>query len=159
MAFEEFKREIVNPLSKRQAEQKLSAIGRNGTYVLVNANSRDEQIIQPLLQVLDQKGIGYDTADENENIELLVEQYDFHGLIIVYGQCKPQWAKEQVRAYRRIYLLKKRQRAPVCAVYIGPPDEKPALGIRLPNVALVSYRDIDSAESFLLGAQGRATAS
>ena len=76
MPFEEFKREIVNQVRKRQAEQKLSAIAGNGAYVLVNANSRDEQVAQMLLQVLDQQGIGYDTADENDNIELMVEQYD-----------------------------------------------------------------------------------
>ena len=69
MAFEEFKREIVNNVRKRQAEQKLSAIEGDGAYVLVNANSRDEQVAQTILQVLDQQGIGYDTADENENIE------------------------------------------------------------------------------------------
>ena len=76
MAFEEFKREIVNQVSKRQAEQKLSAIAGDGAYVLVNANSRDEQVAQTLLQVLDQQGVGYDTADENDNIEFMVEQYD-----------------------------------------------------------------------------------
>jgi hypothetical protein len=64
-AFEEFKREIVNKVRKRQAEQKLSAIVVDGACVLVNANSRDEQVAQTILWVLDQQGIGYDTADEN----------------------------------------------------------------------------------------------
>jgi TIR domain len=39
IAFEEFKREIVNTVRKRQAEQKLSAIKGDGACVLVNANS------------------------------------------------------------------------------------------------------------------------
>ena len=154
MAFEEFKREIVNMVRKRQAEQKLSAIVGHGAYVLVNANSHDEQVKQMILQALDQKGIGYDTADENDNIEDLVEQYDFHGLMVVYGQCEQRWAKLQMRSCRQL-LLKKKQRAPVCAVYLGPPDEKPSLGISIPNVPHVSYRDLSAIANFLLAVQAK----
>jgi hypothetical protein len=154
MPFEEFKRKIINQVSKWQAEQKLSAIAGNGAYVLVNANSRDEQVAQTLLQVLDQQGVGYDTADENDNIELMIEQYDCHGLIVVYGHCEQQWAKQQVRTCR-LLLLKKKQRAPICAVYLGPPDEKPSLGIRLPNVTLVSHHDLSAIAKFLLAVQAK----
>jgi hypothetical protein len=152
MAFEEFKREIINAVKKRQAEQKVSAIPMTGVYVLINANSRDEQVTQPLLQALDQQGVGYDTADEKESIANLVEQYDFQGLMIVYGQCEKEWAKQQMRACREI-LLKKKQRAPVCAVYLGPPDEKPSLGISLPKVTQVSYRDLSTIANFLQAVQ------
>ena len=158
MPFEEFKREIVNQVSKRQAEQKLSAIAGNGPYVLVNVNSRDEQVAQTLLQMLDQQGIGYDTADENDNIELMIEQYDCHGLIVVYGHCEQQWAKQQVRTCR-VLLLKKKLRAPVCAVYLGPPDEKPLLGIRLPNVTHVSHHELSAIAKFLLAVQAKVAGS
>jgi hypothetical protein len=158
MPFEEFKREIVNQVSKRQAEQKLSAIAGNGAYVLVNVNSRDEQVAQTLLQVLDQQDVRYDTADENDNIEFMVEQYDCHGLIVVYGQCEQQWAKQQVRTCR-LLLLKKKQRAPVCAVYLGPPDEKPSLGIRLPNVTHVSHHELSAIAKFLLAVQAKVAGS
>src|SRR5262245_49068218 len=76
MAFEEFKREIVHQVSKRQVEQKLSAIAWNGELVLVNANSRDKEVAETLSQVLVQQGVGCETADENVNIEFMVEQYD-----------------------------------------------------------------------------------
>jgi TIR domain len=151
-AFEEFKREIVNAVKKRLAEKKAEAIQGNGAYVLINANSRDEQATDMLFQVLDRQGIGYDTADENESILNLVDQYDFQGLMIVYGQCEKEWAKQQMRACREI-LLKKKQRAPLCAVFMGPPDEKPALGISLPKVAQVSHRDRSTIASFLLAVQ------
>jgi hypothetical protein len=154
MAFEEFKSEIVNAVRKRQAEQKLSGIEENGAYVLVNVNSCDGQVVQTLLQVFDQRGIGYDTADENENIEILVEQYDFHGLVVIYGRCEQLWAKQQVRACRQL-LLKKKQRAPICAVYLGPPDEKPPLGISIPNVPHVSHRDRSAIANFLLAVQAK----
>jgi TIR domain len=156
MAFEEFKREIVNAVKKRQAEQKVSAITGRGVEVLINANSRDEQATQILLQALEQQGVGYDTADENESILNMVEQYPFQGLMIVYGQCEKEWAKQQMRACREI-LLKKKQRAPVCAVYLGPPDEKPPLGTRLPQVAEVSYRDLSNVAKFLLAVQSSAS--
>jgi hypothetical protein len=124
----------------------------------VNANSRDEQVAQTILQCLELQGIGYDTADEREDIKILVKQYDFHGLMVVYGQCEQQWAKQQIRACRELWL-NKRQRAPVCAVYLGPPDEKPPLGISLPNVTHVSHRDQSSIAKFLLAVQAKAAGS
>ena len=87
--------------------------------------------------------------------KMLLEQYDFHGLMVVYGQCEQQWAKQQMRACRQL-LLKKKQRAPVCAVYLGPPDEKPSLGISLPNVTHVSHRDLSAIANFLLAVQAKA---
>ena len=155
MAFEEFKSEIVKKLSKRQAEQKLSAIVGGGACVLVNANSCDKQVQETLLQALKQQRIGYDTANENENIEILVEQYDFfHGLMVVYGQCEQQWAKQQARTCRLLLVkLQKKQRPLVCAVYVGPPDAKPSLRISLPNVPHVSHRDLSALSNFLRAVQ------
>jgi len=51
--------------------------------------------------------------------------------------------------------LKKKQHAPVCAVYLGPPDEKPLLGIKLPNVTEVSHRDLSAIANFLLAVQAK----
>jgi hypothetical protein len=125
-----------------------------GACVLVNANSCDEQVQETLLQALTQQSIGYDTANENENIELLVEQYDYfhglHGLIVVYGQCEQQWAKQQVRTCRLLLLKwQKRQRPLLCAVYVGPPDTKPSLGISLPNITHIPHRDLSALSKFL----------
>ncbi len=75
--------------------------------------------------------------------------------MVVYGQCEQQWAKQQVRVCRQL-LLKKQQRAPVCAVYLGPPDEKPSLGIRLPNVTHVSHGDLSAIFNFVLMVQAKA---
>jgi TIR domain len=154
MPLEELKREIVKTVHKQQAAHKVSAIEGDGALVLVNAKSCDEQAVQTLLQVFDRQGIGYDTADESDNIETLVEQDVFHGLMVVYGRCEHQWAKEQVRACRQL-LLKKKQRAPVCAVYLGPPEEKAPLGIKLPNVAYVPHHDLAAIAQFLLAVQAR----
>jgi hypothetical protein len=74
--------------------------------------------------------------------------------MVVYGQCEQQWAKLQMRACRQL-LLKKKQRAPVCAVYLGPPDEKPSLGIRIPNVTHVSYRDLSTIANLLRAVQAK----
>ena len=76
--------------------------------------------------------------------------------MVVYGQCEHKWAKEQVRACR-LLLLKMRQRAPVCAVYIGPPNEKPSLGIKLPNVTYMWHHDLPAVSNFLQTVQARAT--
>ena len=154
MPFEEFKREIVNQVSKRQAEQKLSASAGNGAYVLVNVNSRDEQVAQTLLQVLDQQGVGYDTADENDNIELMIEQYDCHGLIVVYGHCEQQAAGADLPPV----IEEETACTSLCGVP-RPPDEKPSLGIRLPNVTDVSYRDLSAIANFLRTVQAKVVGS
>ena len=154
MPLEELMREIVKAFAKQQAAQKLSTIEGDGVQVLVNAQSCDEQAVQTLLQMFEEQGIGYDTADESDNLATLVDQDVFHGLMIVYGRCEQQWAKEQVRACRQL-LLKKKQRAPVCAVYLGPPDEKAPLGIKLPNVPHVLHHDLTAITQFLLAVQAR----
>jgi len=154
MPLEELMREIVKAFAKQQAAQKMSTIEGDGVQVLVNAKSCDEQTVQTLLQVFDQQGIRYDTADESDNLETLVEQDVFHGLMVVYGRCEQQWAKEQVRACRQL-LLRKKQQAPVCAVYLGPPDEKVPLGIKLPNVPHVPHHDLAAIAKFLLAVQAR----
>ncbi len=156
MAFEDFKREIVNTVRQQEAALKLSAIEGDEAYVLVNANSRDNQVTRSLQLLLDQQGMGYDTADEHDNIEKLVDQYDFQGLVVIYGQCEQPWAKQQVRLCRQL-LLKKKQHAPVCAIYIGPPDAKPNLDIRLPNVPHLSYQDQSTLLTFLRSVQERAS--
>lgn len=151
MGLEAFKREIVTQIKKRQVAQQLPLM--NGeAFVLVNANSLDESVAETIRQSFDQQGIGYDTIDENEDIETLLEECDVHGLMVVYGQCQQQWAKQQVRICRKL-LLKKKQQAPVCAVYIGPPDDKPALGIRLPQVPLLTHQDPNPFSDFLSAIQ------
>ncbi len=148
MDFEAFKREIINTVRKWEVEQTLPAIEGNDAHVLVNANSRDEQVAQMIQDTLDQQGFGSEMADENDNIDMLIELYVYHGLMVVYGQCEERWVRDQLRVYRQI-LLKQKQRAPLCAVYIGPPDDKPKLGIRLPNLHQVSYRDRPALIKFL----------
>lgn len=154
MPLEEVMREIVTTFQKQQTAQRLPTFAGDGAYVLVNAKSDDEHAAQTLLQVLEQQGIDYDTADESESLETRVEQEEFHGLVIVYGRCESQWAKEQVRACRQL-LLKKKQRAPVCAVFLGPPDDKAPLGIKLQNVPHVPHHDATALTQFLLAVQAR----
>jgi hypothetical protein len=154
MPFEDFKRDILNAISKRQLEQTSSKVTGDGIWVLVNANSCDHEAVQAILDTLDQQGVGYDTADEHEDVKLLVEQYGFQGLIVIYGQCEQQWAKQQVRLCRQL-LMEKRQRAPVCAICVGPPDDKPALGIKLPNSPPLSYRDVSAIANFILAVQAK----
>ncbi len=157
MGLEEFKREIVKAVKKHQAVQKMPAIDGE-VFVLVNASSLDEQATETIGQVFDAQGIGYEIVNEGENIGPLLEGDDVHGLMVVYGQCEQQWAKRQVRMCRKL-LLKKKQPAPVCAVYIGPPIDKPALGIRLPQVPLLDHQDPNLFATFLSAAQEKLTST
>lgn len=136
---EEFKVEIIKQIKKAQAVDKLPSL--NGeSFVLVNACKNDDSVIMAIEQEFDKIGIDYEIINEDEDFKTLLEEFDGNGLMVVYGKCERNWAKQQVRLCRQL-LLKKKQQAPVCAVYIGPPDEKPALGIRLQQIPLLGYQD------------------
>jgi hypothetical protein len=147
--FEEFKTEVAKKTRALESQRTPPVLEGNGAYILLNANSRDEQIVQTISQALEQQGIGYDTADENEDISALTEDDDFQGLLIIYGECEQQWAKQQVRSCRQL-LLRKKQRAPLCAVYLGPPDEKLPLGIKPPNMSFVTHQDDTALSEFFV---------
>jgi hypothetical protein len=125
MDFEDFKRE-VDKQARLQAVQRDRPVVKSGAFVLVDASSVDLPLADTVLTTLDSYGIGYDTIDEKASLIDLARDGDYDGLVIIYGQCEQGWVQGQVRLCRQI-MLRKKERPPVCAVYIGPPESKAPL--------------------------------
>ncbi|WP_089719966.1 toll/interleukin-1 receptor domain-containing protein [Candidatus Entotheonella palauensis] len=159
MGFEEFKREVVNTAREQITKQKWDEQKIDDAFILVQDNTPKQNGSKVIQDFLDQQRMFYDTANHEENIEVLVDTYGFHGLIIVYDHGQGQWAKQQLRTCRKL-MLQKRQRAPIiCVVYTVPPHEEPNLGIRLPQVRHLPVDDRISLAAFLSEVQARAAAS
>jgi hypothetical protein len=74
-------------------------------------------------------------------------------LVMVYGETTPVWVRGQLRLYSK---LKHRRRQPLkaLAIYLGPPESKPDIGMDLPEIRRIEYREGMAAESvrqFLTG--------
>jgi hypothetical protein len=128
MPFEEFKQEV-----ERQARllvtQRHRLTDGEELFALINAKTPDLAVAQGIGQILDHHAIGYDIVDETENLVSLAQKYAYQALIVIYGRCEQAWAHSQIRECREL-MLGKKDKAPVCAVYIGPPPEKEPLRIK-----------------------------
>ena len=67
-------------------------------------------------------------------------------LVMVYGETTPVWVRGQLRLYSK---LKHRRKQPLktLAIYLGPPESKPDIGMDLPEVKRIDYREGTPAES------------
>lgn len=139
MPFEDFKREVEQQARALAAKQKLDSqrdttFIPSGAFALVNATQVDKTAADDICQALASRAIGYDLIDEttllgdlkDDDIEI------YNALLVIYGQCEPTWVQEQLRTCRKI-ALRRKQQAPVCAVYIGPPPDKEPLRTRPPQ--------------------------
>jgi len=68
--------------------------------------------------------------------------------MVIYGQCPEDWVREQIRRCRRI-MLELKTRAPVCAIYVGPPADKEPLRIKPPRFHFLDATDPDSLPGFV----------
>lgn len=140
---ESFKADIVKRL---QAKSSLPAeADRPEHFVFINADGSDLALAKDLKRAL---------ADANfsaavpflqgsaEDIRLDLEEniVDCDALLMVYGQSPPVWVRGQLRLYAK---LKHRRRAPLkaLAIYLGPPEAKPDLGMDLPECQEIDCRE------------------
>jgi len=70
------------------------------------------------------------------------------GLIIVYGQCDDEWVRNQMREGRRSALLLK-QKVRICALYVGPPEDKPPLEPRPARFGVIKFREENRLRDFV----------
>ena len=159
MPLEEFKRQIISAARQQATLSKHIERHTADAHILLKANSPQQQGAELLQSLLDQQNVGYDLADEEESIEVLIADDEFHGLIILYDQSEGSWAKQQMRLCRKLMLQKKQDAPAICVVYTVPPYEEPNLGIRLPNVRHLSHEDRAALAAFLTDVQARVDAS
>ena len=136
MPFEDFKRGMEQQARLLASQRNLTLV-TGEAFALIKARTSDIVVAQTICRVLEAHAIGYDISDETEDLTNLAQTSDCQALIVIYGQCEQAWVQKQVRDCRTV-MLGKKDKAPVCAVYIGPPPEKEPLRIKPPRFRFFS---------------------
>jgi hypothetical protein len=137
-SFEEFKAGVVE-LVRRKPPPPIR--NRQGVTVFVNADRSDSDVVKQMSDALEQRGVGcflplWDGPPESVRKDLEDNLLECDGLIIVYGSTEPSWVRDQLRQGRKILIKRKRELAAM-AVFIGPPEQKSDIAVRLPNLMLL----------------------
>ena len=148
IGLEAFKADVVKRLSKPPAAPPQSSPEQ---FIFINADGSDIKIAEDLRQQF--KGANLTAAvpilqGSSEDVRLDLEEniVECDALVMVYGETTPVWVRGQLRLYSK---LKHRRREPLktLAIYIGPPGSKPDIGMDLPEVRRIDYREGAAAES------------
>ena len=156
MPFEDFKREVVDRATRLSVQRERPGTEGNA-FVLLAASAADQEAAIRLGEVLSEQRMGFDIATEQDSLPDLAEDEDYDGLMVVYGQCPQSWVQAQLRQCRKI-MLRKKDRAPVGAVYVGPPPDghKEPLLTKPPRFYFFSRPDEAAFRDFVSAIQARA---
>ncbi len=130
MPYEEFKEQVKRKALELVAYRPKQTV--KSAYALVDANSKDEDVANNLCIKLNKLGIGYeiictkdkDYPKDKYSLASSIRNEQYHGAMVVYGECEKDWFKQRIKQYRRILIDEKNQK-PVCVIYIGPPPQPP----------------------------------
>lgn len=144
-ALPEFHRSIQERLltiahGKKRA--KSPPIAGNIPLVFINVNSADLDMAQPLCAYLADHGLALalplpEGRPEDTLRDLEANLIDCDGLLIAYNSSPIQWAREQLRIYRRI-MQRRTRPLRALAVLEGPSGTKQPLGMMLPNLDIIN---------------------
>jgi len=150
IGLEAFKADIVKRLAKPPAPS-AAVVPPDEQFVFINADGSDIQLAENLRR--DLTGTNLTSAipilqGSSEDVRLDLEEniVECDALVMVYGETTPVWVRGQLRLYSK---LKHRRKQPLkaLAIYVGPPESKPDLGMDIPEVKRIDYREGAPAES------------
>lgn len=128
--------------------------GGHDALVFLNAADEDQSLVQNISAVLDDLGTGYvlplrsDEPVENRHaFEEYVKCCD--ALLIVYGCVNIKWVSDQLLAIRKL-LWQRTAPLAVMAIFDGPPEQKPALNLKLPGMRVLACRENPQFEALRL---------
>ena len=154
MGLEAFKAEIV----KRVGQAAAAAVARRAAFIFINADGSDLKLAEDLRREFKNANLiaaipVLQGSSEDVRLDLEENIVECDALVMVYGETTPVWVRGQLRLYSK---LKHRRKQPLkaLALYVGPPESKPDIGMDLPEIKQIDYRDGTAAESlrqFLAG--------
>jgi hypothetical protein len=153
---EEFKMIVDNKLREIDSRRSRAIQREDGRVVLVNATSSDYKMAEAVgIRVEDlcvEMNLGSsvyaDLVSERSSLFDVARNNPCDGLMIVYGGCEDKWVRRQMMEGRSAALLLK-QKVPVCALYVGPPEDKPPLESRPARFGLINFREEDELRNFV----------
>jgi hypothetical protein len=151
IGLEAFKSDVVKRLSKPQPPPAPAPGPVEEQFVFINADGSDIQLAENLRREF--TGANLTSAipilqGSSEDVRLDLEEniVECDALVMVYGETTPVWVRGQLRLYSK---LKHRRKQPLkaLAIYLGPPESKPDIGMDMPEVKRIDYREGTPAES------------
>ena len=146
IGLEAFKADIVKRVGKPPAPPPSLE-----QFIFINAEASDLKLAEDLRQQF--KGANLTAAvpvlqGSSEDVRLDLEEniVECDALVMVYGETTPVWVRGQLRLYSK---LKHRRKEPLktLAIYVGPPESKPDIGMDLPEIRRIDYREGAPADS------------
>jgi hypothetical protein len=149
---EEFKLRIVRALIERRdavvADDRRSSHieSASAPFILVNADSVDRDLAHRVQDSLVRMGADVALSPEPtpeqspQDLRLAHEAQlnTCHGVVLVYGRTRAAWVQSQFAFSRKV--LARRRRGVWGVLLDGPPDQKPDVGLRSPNLLLLNCR-------------------
>ena len=123
---------------------------RNSTsLVFIDANENDFDVAKIVQQEFSARRIStvvplYTGSAEDVHRDLTENMVDCDVLVFIYGRSPPSWVRSQMRLFSK---LRPGARARLVAIFVGPPDDKPAdFGFNLAELRRVDFPKGWSAE-------------
>ncbi len=120
-------------------------------FVFINADGSDIKLAEDLRREFTSAQFSaavpiMEGSSEDVRLDLEDNIVECDALVMVYGETSPVWVRGQLRLYSK---LKHRRREPLktLAIYLGPPGTKPDIGMDLPEIRRIDYRDGAASES------------
>lgn len=137
--FESFKAEVV-----RLATPPPPAVAHDDSVVFVNADIPDQNLAESVFRTLRDKKMPVILAQPHGTAKEVREDLERNwrecgAVILVYGQANPFWVRNQIMLYTRLKSTRRAPPKPFRLLY-APPEDKPPVGVALPEVDEVDCR-------------------
>lgn len=137
--FESFKAEVV-----RLATPPPPPVAHDDTVVFVNADIPDQDLAESVFKKLRERKLPVILAQPHGKAKEVREDLERNwrecgAVILVYGQANPFWVRNQIMLYTRLKPERRALPKPFKLLY-APPEEKPSVGVALPEVDEVDCR-------------------
>jgi hypothetical protein len=138
--FESFKAEVV-----RLATPPPPPVVHDDTVVFVNADIPDQNLAESVFKTLRDKRMPVILAQPHGTAKEVREDLERNwrecgAAILVYGQANPFWVRNQIMLYTRLKATRRAPLKPFKLLY-APPEDKPPVGVALPEVDEVDCRE------------------
>jgi TIR domain len=153
---EEFKMIVEDKLREIDSRRSRPITPEDRRVVLVNAATSDYKMAEAVgtrvedlcVEMNLDRSVYADLVGERSSLFDVARNNPCDGLMIVYGECEDKWVRRQMMEGRSAALLLK-QKVPVCALYVGPPEDKPPLEPRPARFGLINFREDDDLRNFV----------
>lgn len=146
VGLESFKGDIVKRTQKSEPPPPPSE-----SFVFIDADGSDSDLADTLRQELARAHVNaavplLQGSSEDVRLDLEENLIECDALLMVYGEAAPVWVRGQLRLFSK---LKHRRKQPLkaLAIYLGPPETKPDIGMNLEELIEIDSRDKPTEES------------